>query len=331
MVQQVDSSGKGDSLFLSDPFLGQSAYDFNHRVFPVDLAQTSYEGHYMIININVSNKSVYSTVSTPQGPVNNFNKLDQLSKVDALRSFYDQNFTAGGTSLGYGSVLGINGFLPRFTTRIVESIALYIPGTVAYGTNNVYEDISLTNLVGSGVSAAAGLVSKGLNALGLKGVASAIDFSSRAAGAAASAADRAAKIAGYPINPRVEILFSNTLQRQFQFDFLFAPRSKEESDTLEQIIHTIRFHAAPEISPISGIGGILWVPPSEFDITFYYRGQENTHIPRINTCVLENIDLDYAPSGVWSTFSNGYPVQIRMQLKFRETEVAHRLRIQQGF
>jgi hypothetical protein len=71
-------------------------------------------------------------------------------------------------------------------------------------------------------------------------------------------------------------------------------------------------------------------PPSEFDISFYYNGQENPNIPRISTCVLTNMDVDYAPQGFQayevpgenfaSLGRTGMPVAIRLSLQFRETE-----------
>ena len=55
------------------------------------------------------------------------------------------------------------------------------------------------------------------------------------------------------------------------------------------------------------------------------------NIIRINTCVLERCEVDYAPSGVYSTFTNGHPVAVRLSLGFREIEPVHKKRILQGF
>lgn len=155
------------------------------------------------------------------------------------------------------------------------------------------------------------------------------------AGGAGQFIGNAMQILGSPINPKVEVLFTNTFQREFVFDFLFSPSTEKESQDIENIIRTIRFHAAPETQP-DLMNSFFWIPPSEFDITFYYKNesgevQENTKIPRINTCVLKQIDVSYSPTGAYSTFSNGHPVQIRMQLRFIETEVVHKLRVMQGF
>jgi hypothetical protein len=141
----------------------------------------------------------------------------------------------------------------------------------------------------------------------------------------------ASSIAGYPINPRIEILYSTTPQREFVFEILMAPKSEGESIAMEEIIQALRYHSAPEIDKTALIGGFTFVPPAEFDITFFNKGVENIHIPRINTCVLERIEVDYAPTGVYSTFRNGHPVAARLSLGFREIEILHKARILRGF
>jgi len=53
--------------------------------------------------------------------------------------------------------------------------------------------------------------------------------------------------AGYAQNPQVELLFRTIQNREFLFDFKFAPRNKAEADEVIKIIQTFRFFAAPEI------------------------------------------------------------------------------------
>ena len=129
-------------------------------------------------------------------------------------------------------------------------------------------------------------------------------------------------------NPMREILYSSPGFRQFRFDFLLVPRDEKEAKMIQDIIDKLRFHQAPEI--IAGSGGFFMYPPSEFDISFYYNGSENPNLPRISTCVLTNIDTDYAPNG-FAAYEverdpqprfgrTGMPVAIRLGLSFMETE-----------
>jgi len=314
----------------------QSEYDFTYRVFPEDIGQQSDQAHYMIININVPNRSTYSTLNDTRlfTPMKN-----ELSKTDALRFNIDKQYY---DNTGTSSQANANKIArPRFTRRIKESIALWIPETMQFSQEHVYADVSLTSItsaaaqtlikttasfIGGFVSPLFPSLANGINAVGEAG-SSIIDSAATPGGVI----NKTAQLLGAPINPKVEILFENSPQRGFDFTFLFAPESQNESDAMYEIIKSLRFHAAPEID--AKTLGFTYTPPSEFDITFFYKGKENLAIPRINTCVLENIAVDYAPHSAsrWVTFSNGHPVMCRMTLKFRETEVLSKLRVSQGF
>ena len=265
---------------------GQSNYDYSHTTFPPDITN----GHYMMININLSK---WSTYGAETGMMD-----DQYSTADRNRA----------------SMSGNEGYVARRTRRVAKTICLYMPNTAVFSQANAYEDISLTGIINDGVKLGAGLISS---------------KASGYVGSALSGGAKASQIMGSPINPKTEVLFSNTTLRTFQFDFLFAPTSEAETQILKEMIETLRFHTAPELG---NLGGFLWVPPSEFDITFFKDdGAENPNLPKISTCVMENLDVDYAPTGIYSTFSNGYPVSVRLTMRLKEVEVIHKALVKKGF
>jgi hypothetical protein len=109
---------------------------------------------------------------------------------------------------------------------------------------------------------------------------------------------------------------------------MLYPRSQKEAAEVQKILDRFKFHQAPEI--LGNTGGFFMVPPSMFDIQFYYNGQVNPNIPKISTCVLQTIDVDYAPNG-FSAYEvpgqikaepggTGMPVAIRLSLQFREID-----------
>lgn len=322
---------------VTDETLGQSQYDFSYLAFPNDLG-VEYHGHYMVININVpvtssgEQRGAFSSQSTILP--------NEYSKVDVLRFGNSSALSA----LGGADAQGLS--IPTYTRRIAQSIALYMPNNLVHSNQNRYEEVSLTTLGGQlltgAISGAAGVAGTLLGAA----TGSVIPALGTAVGAAAGgvagnfigglvsgggkAIGQIAQVAGYPINPRVEVLFASTQQRQFVFDVLMAPRNEKESLTIKKIIKTLRFHAAPEINNSGILGGMALIPPAEFDITFFNKGAENVEIPRINTCVMDRIEVDYAPQGVYSTFSNGHPVAVRLLMGFREIEIPHKKRILQG-
>ena len=316
-----------DGRLPDDYTLDQKKYDFTRRVFPSDLENAdTFTGHYMVININAQQTSRLDQVNgtTVFTPIDS-----ELSKTDALRYTIDNRFVnnSGKEKLGQGI-----GSRPRFTRRIQESIALYMPNSELTFTDlHEYDNISLTKFGGSVAGGIAKFISTGIGGRlgGLAGAAVGAGVGELLSSSGQKIQD-ISQLVGSPLNPKIEVLFSNTFQREFAFDFMFAPANEKESIALEQIIRTIRFHSAPELRP-GAVESFFFVPPSEFDITFYYRGYENNKIPRINTCVLTQCDVSYAPSGAYSTFHNGHPVAIRMMLRFRETEVTHKLRVLQGF
>jgi hypothetical protein len=135
--------------------------------------------------------------------------------------------------------------------------------------------------------------------------------------------------AGYALNPQNEILFEAIDNRTFQFDFKFSPRSQEEAKEVLDIIKAFRFHAAPELVGGAG-GGRYFVPPSEFDIGYYFREEENKALHKFSTCVLQGIDVNYS-NGSFATYDDGVPVEIAMTLRFMEVEILHKKLIEEGY
>jgi hypothetical protein len=137
-----------------------------------------------------------------------------------------------------------------------------------------------------------------------------------------------AAVTGTVLNPMLEMLFTSPAFREFRFDFMLYARNEEEGQEIHRILDRLKYHQAPEFN--TATNGFLMVPPSEFDIKFYYNGKENPNIPKISTCVLNSIDIDYAPNGfsayevpkvnVPSVGGTGMPVAIRLSLNFKETE-----------
>ena len=324
----VSDTSEQQNTNLEPIDLGQSKYDFQYLVFPNDLGKED-NSHYMIININVPIKN---TSVTPAGRYidSSIFLAGDKSKVDTLRypGIADPTFLSGIGGGGNGDRTAFS--IPRRTRRITKSIALHMPSPLVYNTHNAYEEISLSALAGKlGTTALGAIFGAGGGAL--TSIQKAIDVAAGAlkvTDALGRVASTTSKLLQSPINPAVEILFANTLVRQFTFEVLMAPRNEKESINMHTIIKTLRFHGAPEISDVSSL---FWIPPAEFDITFFHRGVENMNILRINTCLLERIEVDYAPTGVYSTFRNGHPVAARLSMGFRELEPIHKKRVLQGF
>jgi len=228
------------------------------------------------------------------------------------------------------------------TTRLTkDSIALYMPDTLQYGYSQTYDQLSLGGELG-GQALAAGksaleeyektgkigdafgsvLKSAG-NVAGQKGVKKLGELTGNQQTAQAILAST-----GRVENPMLEMVYKSPAFRDFQFDFTFYPRDEREALEVQKIIKKFTFHQAPEI--LAGAGGFL-VPPSEFDIQFYYNGAQNPNIPTVGTCILKGIQVNYAPNGFTAyeipgenapaLGRTGMPVAIQITLQFQEVVI----------
>jgi hypothetical protein len=230
-------------------------------------------------------------------------------------------------------------FLVR--TRLTnEAIALYMPDTLNFDSTANYTDIKPgEELLGQAMVAAPNLVAavkagdtKGiLNAAAKSGLGSMIAQQlAQKAGVGAGVSRLGAYFAtGGVTNPMIELMYTAPDFRSFQFEFMFYPRSEREALEVQRIIDRFRFHQAPEL-----MGGLtaqtgLLIPPSEFDIKFFYAGRQNPNLPPIATCVLKSVQVNFAPRGfsAYETVGEnsaalgrtGMPVAIQMTLSFQET------------
>ena len=125
-----------------------------------------------------------------------------------------------------------------------------------------------------------------------------------------------------------EYLFERVKRRAFEFKFKFYPRSKLEIEHVGKIIAALKYYAHPELL---GPQSRYLKAPSVFTIQHYVntgdRIQENLFINRINTCILENIKVNYSDVGVNSTLKDQHlfqeygfksPVGIDLSLSFKE-------------
>jgi hypothetical protein len=230
------------------------------------------------------------------------------------------------------------------TTQLTtDAIALYMPDSLNYSYTQSYSDLNLGNELG-GKALAAGssiidafkggegaadkagsvLKSAGTSA-GLEGVSAAAGLIGNVAGAGTAQLGFQAAT-GTVRNPMLEMVYSSPGFRSFQFEFTFYPRDEREALEVQRIIERFRFHQAPEL--VRGAQGFL-IPPSEFDIKFYYAGSMNPNIPAMATTVLTQIDVNYTPNG-WTAYEvpgenkpalgrTGMPVAIQLALQFKET------------
>jgi hypothetical protein len=185
------------------------------------------------------------------------------------------------------------------------SAMLFIPGGGAAGSSNMaYEDthewvdIKLTQPITSTILGSSGNILAGLT--------------SRRA-----------------IIPGLQVLYRTTNLRRFVYSFLFAPTSQTESASMYNIVKNLRRYSHPDVD--SATNGLFFLAPAEWEISFWFNGEENKSIPRIKRCSMQRVIVDYSSQGEWSSFYNGHPISCMMTLEFEELEIITQQYVLDGF
>ena len=372
----INSDSTPTSSLNDDPM------KYRYISYPRDVTQDQANGHYMLFYVNVQNKAGYgydaadgsqvgavverknekvdidqgfqtseytyiSQDSDPIGYQDAFNRVAKGGKGNSLES--DQIFLTPNSRYQeskYGQMGGVNSVY-KTTTRITDSVALYLPPNVQDSTSAGYNDAStgIAGLVAAGggkfldamrrndYQAAASQLIGGVKAISeealIRSSAGIIDLVTGGEGDTLGLAN---KIFGQAMNPYMEVIFDSMAMRNFTYNFTFAPKNAQERDDVQDIIKLFRFHMAPELK---GSQHRFLTLPSTFDIHYMYQhskdyASENNFYSKIATCVLKDCSVDYTPNGVKS-FQDGSPTQITMSLSFQETELLTKQSINAGY
>ena len=327
---------------------GVDPFSFASISYPRDVTNDLQNGHYMLFYINVQNKTKYRYTDPFKNDVGGDTYVTTVNKetgdytvtkqkgvgadlqdklaLRKLREGYSNNDDVAKLhknkqkrASGLGSVLST-------TTRISDSVALYLPPNVQDSTSAGYTDaqtgmvgfalqkaiIGGVDFLGKDYEGAANTVMDTLGGIGGEAVKKAITNFAEAITETEGAAGLFNKTFGQADNPFMEVIFDKMATRSFTYNFTFAPKNQNERDDVQKIIALFRFHMAPELQ---GQAARFLTLPSEFDIHYMYQSQtgqasENDYYNKIATCVLTDCQVDYTPGGVRS-FDDGSPTQIK--------------------
>ena len=250
---------------------------------------------------------------------------------------------------GRKAMTGFSSVLPT-TTRITDSIAIYLPPNVQENTAAGYNGAEM-GVIGLAAASGGDFITKmgqkdfagavkglGGSAMGLIEEAVLKVGSTIASGLTAGSVSSeditgfANKAFGRATNPYMEVIFQNVPLRTFSYNFTFSPRNADETDDVKKIIKMFRFHMLPELK---GSNVRYMTLPSTFDIHYMYQfsrdtAEENSFYSKIATCVLTSCAVDYTPGAVKS-FASGAPTQITMALSFQETEMLTKQHVDKGY
>ncbi len=368
-------------------------YAFRQISYPTDITTNPERGHYMLFYVNVQDKTKYKHTGAKDGAEvgNRVITKTTMTAEDHMSWEYgegwdmvdfagnpntqgtgawkyksvaaggignidrsDVHYLAKGRPEGHGPTSGMEAWKPT-TTRITDSIALYLPANITSDLTARYPGAEM-GLIGFALASGfdfmqnwgeddfegaarslkgfVGSLSKDVLVRGAAGLVDAIETGANTYGSINKYFSRA-------INPYMEVIFENMEMRSFTYRFKFQPKDEKERDDVQEIIKLFRFHMAPELQP--GNMRFLGIPAT-FDIHYMYQtsdygesgsmdwrnARENDFYNKIATCVLTNVSVDYTPDGVKS-FHDGSPTAISMSLSFSETELLTKDKINKGY
>ena len=123
---------------------------------------------------------------------------------------------------------------------------------------------------------------------------------------------------GSVFNPNMELLFQGVNIRSFSFNFNFVARSVKEGEEIKKIIRTFKKSMAPRKSAKSGAEGIFISAPDVFQLEYKKGNTSHPFLNRFLPMALTNVSVNYTGSNTYSTYYDGTPVHITMQLDFQE-------------
>lgn len=119
------------------------------------------------------------------------------------------------------------------------------------------------------------------------------------------------------LNPQMTQAFNGMSFRSFQFDYQLMAKSPAESEAINNIIYAFKYYMHPGIDGAFDDTSVYLEYPEVFIIKLF--SPETKYLFRTDRCVLTDVDVDYAGSGVPSFFNRtGAPVDVRLTLRFVE-------------
>ena len=127
-----------------------------------------------------------------------------------------------------------------------------------------------------------------------------------------------ARATGSVFNPNMELLFQGVNIRSFGFNFNFVARSSREGEEIKKIIRELKKSMTPTKSANTGAEGIFIGAPKVFQLEYRKGNTSHPFLNRFLPMALTNVSVNYTGSNTYSTYWDGTPVHMTMQLDFQE-------------
>ena len=244
---------------------------------------------------------------------------------------------AGSFALTQGSTT--NNFGRKTQKEIKYVINLPMPRNITDTTGVQYGEASLNPIEAVGLSAGSELIQGNINNLknafssvmnqggqalqdsdNQRAIAAALSGTAIGAlGGNVNANQVISRASGQVLNPNLELLFQGVGLRVFPFQFQFFPRNSQEGETVINILRALKQEMAPSRTSKGGNNtGVFIRTPSIFQLTYMKGGKKHPYLNSFLPTVLSDMKVNYTASGAHSSFYDGIPTHIRLDLQFKE-------------
>ena len=126
---------------------------------------------------------------------------------------------------------------------------------------------------------------------------------------------------GEVINPNMELLFGGPTLRNFRFQFKMTPRNEKEAEQIKLIIRAFKRNMAPMAQGGTlGSGSFFLKTPNVFNLRYRTGNKNHPFLNRFKQCFLADMSVSYTGEGIYSTYEDGTPVSMILDLSFKETQ-----------
>ena len=140
-----------------------------------------------------------------------------------------------------------------------------------------------------------------------------------ALGSNVSAESVIARSTGQILNSNLELLFQGVNLRSFPYSITFSPRSTDEAKVVKAIIRSLKQSMAPKAGEYNGSAqGIFLKSPDLFQLEYLKDGAPHPFLNKFKLAALTGMAVNYTNSGTYTSYEDGTPVNLRMDLTFKE-------------
>ena len=126
---------------------------------------------------------------------------------------------------------------------------------------------------------------------------------------------------GQVFQPNLELLFNGVNLRVFPFTFEFFPRNRDEGEEVKKIIRLLKKSMLPSKG---GAEGVFISAPHIFQLTYMKGDGSHPFLNRFLPMALTNMSVNYTGSNTYSTFYDGTPTHIKVEVLFKELNPIYR-------